>query len=191
MTDFVREYHNVLSGEACELFCAFFDKVVDGKIVTIHKGEEHNGGANNRVDDAIFLQNVDAARARIISDIVKDCWDKYIEEFSFLRDYPVISHTMKFQRTPPSGGFHAWHWEHSSSVEFRSRMAVWTLYLTDHEDEGETEFLAYGRRVKAEAGKFCIFPADYTAVHRGNPIYTKPKYILTGWYEQYFGGLRS
>lgn len=182
-TSFIREYHNALPKRECEKLINFFENTVNSGNVSINYGAEDNGGGVNRVDEAIFLERVSSEINSKISNIVGSCWEAYIKEFSFLSNHTVISYSNKMQKTPPMGGFHQWHWEHNGNHQNRNRMAVWTLYLTDHKDEGETEFLAHGLKVKPEAGKFCIFPADYTAVHRGNPVYSKDKYIITGWYE--------
>ena len=48
--------------------------------------------------------------------------------------------------------------------------------------EAETEFLYQKRRIKPETGTLLIWPAGMTHVHRGNTVFTKDKYILTGWY---------
>ena len=64
------------------------------------------------------------------------------------------------------------------------RMLVWTIYLNDVLEGGETEFLYHSERHKAEEGKIVIFPANYMCAHRGNPPLSNTKYILTGWYSQ-------
>ena len=87
------------------------------------------------------------------------------------------------QKTPPKGGYHLWHCE-ASSKETSYRYLVWTLYLNDiPENEGETEFLWQGIRIKPKRGLFCLFPASFTHTHRGNPVYSCDKYIATGWVE--------
>lgn len=182
-TNFIKEYPDTLTKQECvkvinrfeELRCIFPSFEADGST--------DQGGGIIRSDTALYLSRTDADLHNFVTEKVGHCWGKYIEEFRFLQGKKVISYESKMQKTEPMGGFHMWHWEHGGKHEYRNRMAVWTLYLTDHEDEGETEFLAHGLKVKPEAGKFCIFPADYTAVHRGNPVYSKPKYIVTGWYE--------
>lgn len=186
-TNFIRQYSNVISKRECEKLINFFNSTINSGLVSISYGAQDNGGGKKRTDEAIFLERVSAEITDSITEVVRTCWEKYIQEFQFLSDQAVISYANKMQKTPPMGGFHQWHWEHNSHFMNRNRMAVWTLYLTDHEDEGETEFLAHGLKVRPEAGKFCIFPADYTAVHRGNPVYSKDKYIITGWYEYHDG----
>ena len=66
------------------------------------------------------------------------------------------------------------------------RAAVWILYLTSHEEQGETEFLQQGIRVAPQAGRVVIWPASFTHPHRGNPVYDGNKYIATGWFEYYW-----
>lgn len=181
--NFIREYKNVITPVQCQDIISFFNDLTESQIVHVADGSVDNGGAKNRVDSSVFLERCDRERASIINQVLINCWDKYVQEFTFLGGVTVSSYTQKLQKTPPSGGFHTWHWEHNGDHDNRNRLAVWTLYLTTHENEGETEFLAHGLRVAPEAGKLCIFPADYTAVHRGNPVYSKDKYIITGWFE--------
>jgi hypothetical protein len=63
------------------------------------------------------------------------------------------------------------------------RVAVYTVYLNDIEEGGETEFLYQLKRLKPKKGTICIFPAGYTHVHRGNTPFLGEKYIVTGWLE--------
>lgn len=182
-TSFIRQYPNMINGDQCGILIDFFNRKLSDGSIAISNGNEDNGGGQNRVDQSMFLNRVDSVMSDIVNKVVIDCWNMYVDEFKFLETVPVISYACKMQKTPPMGGFHSWHWEHHASPENRNRMGVWTLYLTDHEGEGETEFLAHGLKVKPEKGKFCIFPADYTGIHRGNPVYSKDKYIVTGWYE--------
>ena len=182
-TNFIREYKNAFDSQDCLSLIDFFDATLSNGSIAIAKGAEDTDGGHMRYDETIYLEKTKCNLINKITHCVETCWLKYSEEFPFLQKQGIISYTQKMQKTKPMGGFHNWHWEHNSLGMNRNRMAVWTLYLTDHEDEGETEFLAHGLKVKPEKGKFCIFPADYTAVHRGNPVYSKDKYIVTGWYE--------
>ena len=88
----------------------------------------------------------------------------------------------KIQKTLPTEGYHVWHAENCHNEhEIRQRIAVWTLYLNDVEEGGETEFLLQSKRIKPEQGTICIFPAGFTHIHRGNPPLSGKKYIVTGW----------
>ena len=88
----------------------------------------------------------------------------------------------KYQITNPSQGFHIWHPEYDYNVpESRLRWGVWTLYLNNIEEGGETEFLYQSLRIKPKQGTLCLFPAYYTHTHRGNPPLQETKHIVTGW----------
>jgi hypothetical protein len=104
--------------------------------------------------------------------------------------YPILqtlpkhkSKYIKIQKTCPTQGYHVWHCEHGGNEYTVNRILVWTLYLNDVEEGGETEFLYQSMRIKPKMGKFTIFPANFTHTHRGNPPLSGVKYIATGWIE--------
>jgi|TARA_R110000823_G_C15933572_1_gene499744 hypothetical protein len=87
-----------------------------------------------------------------------------------------------------SGGFYRFHSERLGDEIWpwqpdpMRRMLVWMLYLNDIPiGEGETEFLYQKLRLQPKTGDLVIWPAMFTHTHRGNPVYTTDKYILTGW----------
>jgi len=90
---------------------------------------------------------------------------------------------IKIQKTCPTQGYHVWHCEHGALPDNRDRILVWTLYLNDVEEGGETEFLYQSLRIKPKTGTFILFPAHFTHTHRGNPPLSGVKYIATGWIE--------
>ena len=61
------------------------------------------------------------------------------------------------------------------------RVLVYSIYLNDIEDGGETEFLYQHVRVKPKKGRTVIWPAYFPFVHRGNPPLKEDKYIITSW----------
>jgi hypothetical protein len=91
--------------------------------------------------------------------------------------YEVI----KIQKTIPGQGYHLWHVEHSPGLVNTKRFLVYTIYLNDVDDGGETEFLHFSRRVKPKKGRIVIWPASFPYVHRGNPPLKGEKYIVTSW----------
>jgi len=110
-------------------------------------------------------------------------YKQYAEEFDTLVDYsPHKIFNIKIQKTDLKGGYHIWHAE-NSDVAACKRLLVFTVYLNDVKEGGETEFLYLSRRVKAKAGTICIFPSSFTHTHRGNPPLSNTKYIITGWVE--------
>ena len=97
--------------------------------------------------------------------------------------------------TAGQGGYPYWHCElypRDPSCETLHRHVLWTLYLNDGFDAGETEFLYQGRKIAPKTGSLLIAPAAFTHTHRGNRPEGGDKYIATSWIlfqraEQIFG----
>ena len=139
--------------------------------------------APNRIDYSVNLKALSDPLNVNMHQVLSRYIAEYGEKFVTFRTQNCISEDCKLQKTPPSGGFHQWHAEHSSRNNSPYRNLVWTFYLNDVPDgEGETEFLQYGVKVQPKKGLLCFFPAAWTHVHRGNPVYSCDKYIATGWY---------
>ncbi len=94
---------------------------------------------------------------------------------------PFYFTNIKIQKTLPTEGYHVWHLEHGKSFSDSPRAFVFSIYLNDVEDGGETEFLNFSKRVKPKTGRIIIWPAGFPYVHRGNPPLSGEKYILTSW----------
>lgn len=112
-----------------------------------------------------------------------ECYPLYVETFSTLEDYgPHQIFHLKIQKTCPSEGYHIWHSENMRR-EVANRILVFTLYLNDVDQGGETEFLFQKRRVTPKKGRLVIWPPSFLHTHRGNPPLSGDKYIVTGWSE--------
>ncbi len=82
------------------------------------------------------------------------------------------------------GGYPYWHCElypRDASAETLHRHLLWTLYLNDDFDEGETEFLFQQRKIKPQTGALLIAPTAFTHTHRGNRPQRGDKFIATSW----------
>jgi len=82
------------------------------------------------------------------------------------------------------GGYPYWHCElypRDAQAEYLHRTLLWTIYLNDGFDEGETEFLYQSRKVQPKTGSLLIAPAAFTHTHRGNRPQRGDKYIATSW----------
>lgn len=94
------------------------------------------------------------------------------------------------------GGYPYWHCElypRDPRGETLHRHLLWTIYLNDGFDEGETEFLYQQRKIVPRAGTLLMAPAAFTHTHRGNRPIGGDKVIATSWVmfqraEQLFGG---
>ena len=82
------------------------------------------------------------------------------------------------------GGYPYWHCElypRDASAETLHRHLLWTLYLNDGFEEGETEFLFQQLKVKPRTGSLLIAPTAFTHTHRGNRPQNGDKFIATSW----------
>lgn len=82
------------------------------------------------------------------------------------------------------GGYPYWHCElypRDNTAETLHRHLLWTLYLNDDFEEGETEFMFQHRKVKPETGSLLIAPTSFTHTHRGNRPQRGDKFIATSW----------
>lgn len=82
------------------------------------------------------------------------------------------------------GGYPYWHCElypRDANAETLHRHLLWTMYLNDGFEEGETEFLYQRRRITPRAGSLLIAPAAFTHTHRGNRPRGGDKFIATSW----------
>ena len=110
-------------------------------------------------------------------------WNHYAKNTGALNAYDTKFYFtgLKIQKTLPTEGYHVWHIEHGKGFENEPRAFVFSIYLNDIEDGGETEFLHFSKRVKPKTGRIVIWPAAFPYVHRGNPPLSGKKYILTSW----------
>lgn len=82
------------------------------------------------------------------------------------------------------GGYPYWHCElypRDPGAETLHRHLLWTIYLNDGFQAGETEFLYQRRSIRPEAGSLLIAPAAFTHTHRGNRPEGGDKFIATSW----------
>ncbi len=82
------------------------------------------------------------------------------------------------------GGYPYWHCElypRDPQAETLHRHLLWTLYLNDGFEAGETEFLFQDRKVAPRAGDLLIAPTAFTHTHRGNRPQGGDKFIATSW----------
>lgn len=94
------------------------------------------------------------------------------------------------------GGYPYWHCElypRDPAAETLHRHLLWTLYLNDDFEQGETEFLFQDRKIAPRTGSLLIAPTAFTHTHRGNRPHGGDKFIATSWVlfqnaQKLFGG---
>ena len=119
---------------------------------------------------------------QIFMEGLQKCFNEYVSEYDILKDLDIKCTSIKMQKTNPGGGYHVWHPEQGNG-EQSSRCLVYSLYLNDIDDAGETEFLYQKLRIPPKENTMIIWPASFTHTHRGNVVHgNKSKYIVTGWF---------
>jgi len=84
------------------------------------------------------------------------------------------------------GGYPSWHCEQypqggDRQCEALHRVLLWSVYLNDGFNAGETEFEHQQRAIAPATGSLLIAPAAFTHTHRGNRPVGGDKYIATSW----------
>jgi hypothetical protein len=82
------------------------------------------------------------------------------------------------------GGYPYWHSELFPKLdrgESLHRVVLWTIYLNDGFEGGETEFLYQERKIVPKTGSLLIAPTSFTHTHRGNVPRGSDKFIATSW----------
>ena len=114
-------------------------------------------------------------------------WKHYLKNtgadsaYDSIEKNPFHYSSVKIQKTLPTEGYHIWHIEHNKGFENEPRAFVYSIFLNDVEEGGETEFLHFSKRVKPKTGRIVIWPAGFPYLHRGNPPLSGEKYLLTSW----------
>lgn len=182
--DMIEEYPNAFSKEYCDSVIEIFE--------TMHSAREtysQNSLARNGDDRVMYDWAPHNKMHYYHHDVVTNFYSTlhqyyqmYVEKYAILKEVsPHSAKGMCVQRTGPHQGYHLWHVENSGNFS-QSRAVAYTLYLNDVAEGGETEYLYQGIKTKPETGKLIFWPSGWTHPHRGNPIYTGYKYIITGWY---------
>jgi hypothetical protein len=184
--DFIGVFENALPDELCDSTVEYFEKLYEQGF-SVNRQKHDNVKKTKKEDDAVFacthMNFMTYVPKEVLHCIWENAYKEYVSIFSILDDFQEHSISdIKIQKTLVGGGYHVWHCE-SSTVRDSRRIMVYTIYLNDVEEGGETEFLYYPRRIKAKKGTIVLFPAGYTHTHRGNPPISNTKYIATGWIE--------
>jgi hypothetical protein len=82
------------------------------------------------------------------------------------------------------GGYPHWHSEITPRLgnpDTMHRVLLFTVYLNDVPEAGETEFVFQNRKIAPKTGSLLLAPAGFTHTHRGNTPVGGDKYIATSW----------
>ena len=184
--NFIGVYDNYIMPEECDKAIKLFeDKNKFHK--TISRMHMENSPILKKQDKQYFALDTDIeiwwGNLKTIIVNYDLAWNHYIKNTGADMAYGNGSFyftELKIQKTLPTEGYHVWHIEHASGQN-AYRAFVFSVYLNDVEEGGETEFLHFSKRVKPKKGRIVIWPAAFPYIHRGNPPLSGEKYILTSW----------
>lgn len=189
--DFIAVYRDVYPEGYCQHLINEFERLIESgagvdrqrsENALKHTKNDMQLGLNFGVHSVAGFNGMSATS--LFFDGLQQCYDRYTDEFSVLRDGKIKGTAMKMQRTDPGGGYHVWHGEQGNG-NHADRVLVYMLYLNTltEEEAGETEFLYQQRRIKPTENTMVLWPAAFTHAHRGNVVYgNNSKYIVTGWF---------
>jgi len=185
--NFIGVFENAFSKEYCDSLINHFEACHKVGLSVTRQQSNPSCGKTIIDDNQVYLVNFLSTSTDAITTFNNTFWQQihsiYADTFDVLKTHGEYANfAMKLQRTDVGQGYHIWHCENSTKETCR-RVLVWTLYLNDVEEGGETEFLYYPRRIKPKAGTLVIWPTSFTHTHRGNPPLSNTKYIATGTLE--------
>ena len=182
-------YNNVYQDGFCNHMISEFDRVLSQGLCGNRQDSE--GTKKTTKQDNFYFLNLkqhvlspfnDDGALPIFMNGLQRCFDDYVAEYDILKDVDLKCTSVKMQKTIPGAGYHVWHSEQGNGPD-SARCLVYSLYLNDIEEAGETEFLYQQLRIPPKENSMVIWPAAFTHTHRGNVVHgTKSKYIITGWF---------
>ena len=186
---FIGMYNNVYQDGFCNHMISEFDRVLSQGLCGNRQDSE--GTKKTTKQDNFYFLNLkqhvlspfnDDGALPIFMNGLQRCFDDYVAEYDILKDVDLKCTSVKMQKTIPGAGYHVWHSEQGNG-ESNGRCLVYSLYLNDIEEAGETEFLYQQLRIPPKENSMVIWPAAFTHTHRGNVVHgEKSKYIVTGWF---------
>ena len=179
--DFIGIYDNALSSDQCKEVISYMDE---------SELERGAFGENSEIDTSIkdcwemkgIITDGSAVSNSILS-VIQSFTSVYRKDYRSvdeLSDWNIVN-DYNLQKYEPGQGYHAVHCE-ASNIWSAPRVLAWMIYLNTVEDGGGTSFPAYDKVTDAVEGRFLIWPAYWTHVHKGVVSPTEKKYIATGWY---------
>jgi hypothetical protein len=186
INNFIGIYDNYITEDECDKAIKIYEEQNKFK-KTISRMEGEKASILQKKDKQFFAygNNLDIWWEELKPMIVNFdiAFKHYIENTGAGEAYGVPFHftCLKIQKTLPTEGYHIWHIEHGKGFDNEPRAFVYTIYLNDVKNGGETEFLHFSKRVKPKKGRIVIWPAAFPYVHRGNPPLSGKKYLLTSW----------
>lgn len=201
--DYIIVHPNVIDSDFCDKIIEKFesdDRCIDGQV---------SGGNDTNMKISLDLNITPHSDWGDIDSQLGDSLMPYFNEYSNFIEEHTHKTTGKFlrhdsgyqiQKTSP-GGLYNWHDDSfiaaipdayytdnvgTTQSWMAERIYTFILYLNDRGDDvenGRTQFYNSGisKSIVPKAGKLLLFPASPFWVHRGEPLTSGVKYLITGW----------
>jgi hypothetical protein len=187
INNFIGVYDNYITEEECNKAIKLYED--QNKFNnTINRIGGEQASILQKQDEQFFAHrsNLDIWWEELRSMVINFdlAWRHYNQNVGAIDSYGVDAFYytgLKIQKTLPTEGYHVWHIEHNKGFHNEARAFVFSIYLNDVAEGGETEFLHFSKRVEPKKGRIVIWPASFPYLHRGNPPLSGEKYILTSW----------
>ena len=185
--NFIGVYDNYITKEDCEKAIKLYEqqnkfkntvnRIGSEKTPILKKQDQQYFASHENID--VWWENLKPMIFNL--EMAFKHYDENTAASQAYSNFPFQFTNLKIQKTLPTEGYHVWHIEHGKGYENEARAFVFSIYLNDVEEGGETEFLHFSRRVKPKQGRIVIWPAAFPYLHRGNPPLSGEKYIITSW----------
>ena len=187
INNFIGVYDNYITKEECNKAIQLFEKQLKFNN-TLNRKQFEEAPVLMKQDQTFFVKPLemdiwwDDLKSLILNfDVAFRHYEKSVGATEAYGQDTFHYTQLKVQKTLLTEGYHIWHLEHGKGFKNEPRAFVFSIYLNDVEEGGETEFLHFSKRVKPKTGRIVIWPAGFPYVHRGNPPLSGEKYIITSW----------
>tara|TARA_R100000951_G_scaffold22791_1_gene18773 strand:+ start:2251 stop:2850 length:600 start_codon:yes stop_codon:yes gene_type:complete len=185
--NFIGIYDNYIPESACDEAIKFFEE--QSKFNKTLTRLQFENAPHNMKKDKQYFASPDTINVwwESLKNLIVNCnlaFNEYNKETGIVDAYGGNDFhfaEVKIQKTLPTEGYHVWHVENQLGFNTEPRVLVYSVYLNNVEEGGETEFLHFSKRVKPKKGRIVIWPAGFPYLHRGNSPLSGEKYILTSW----------
>ena len=202
--DLIEVYKNVLPSDLCDDIINIFESNIDtarpgsigeGRVDKNIKSSLDHNILKGKLCDENKYNKISKQIRKVLEEKVEEYFRKYEiygiqvdpndKDFSnqaIWKKYVIDHSGLHIKKYKPNEDFFNWHVDTSAGdVRNFCRTLVMMFYLNDVKEGGETMFSIQNKSVKPTKGTLVIFPANFTARHKGALPISGDKYILNSW----------
>lgn len=186
--EYIYVKNNSISNDVCDNLIELFE---NGASHLVYDGVTHGGTVSEikKTRDLVLFPSINKYDEELFKELTLNI-STYFNNISkkYGKTIPLRNANdtgFQIQKYIANHGLYNYHHDtyfiknNNSYTQMRILSFIW--YLNTVDEGGETEFFNGRLKIKPEKGKFLIFPATWTYLHRGKMPISGDKYILTGW----------